>query len=81
MSRLAEVLKNRCKQGRDITVLQSNGGYYIGTIEDNQPYCRLSAAYYKTKEEAQYALDNRTFIERDAIEVMYCNGGSRKCLI
>lgn len=81
MSRLAEVLKDRCYKGRTVTVLKSNCGYYIGTIDGNEPYCRLSAEYYKSKEEAQYALDNRTFTERDAIEVMYCNGSCRKCLI
>ncbi len=87
MSKLYEemkkVMKNKCKQGLEVQVLHSAAGYYIGTVdeEDGFPNCRLSVEYYKTRELAQSALDNRTFIERESEEIMFCNGSFRKCLI
>lgn len=47
------------KQKLKIKVLESAAGYYIGTFHPEYgPYSRESARYYKTKEEAQYALEN-----------------------
>lgn len=86
MSRIYEemkkAMKNKCKQDFEVQVLQSASGYYIGTLdEEGFPNCRLSVEYYKTRESAQYAFDNRTFMERESEEILFCNGSIRKCLI
>lgn len=73
--------KNRCKQGKEVKVFHSAAGFYIGTFDDEGPYCRLSVEYYKDRDKAQTALDNRTFTERETPEIMFCNGSNRKCLI
>lgn len=62
------ILKERHEQSQyinwdlDITVCMSGGGYYIGMVdEDGQPEARFSVDYYRTREQAQEALDNGTF--------------------
>lgn len=45
-------------------VLESGAGFYIGTLEDGFPYSRESARYWKTREEAQEALDTRKWLPR-----------------
>lgn len=69
-----------CKQGYEVTVLESYAGYYIGTHdEEGFPNCRLSQQYYKTKDEAEEALEGRTFTERNCVENNFCNGGHGRC--
>lgn len=63
----------KCARGYDVRVCSSAEGYYIGTIVDGFLYCRISREYYKTKEEAEKALLERTFTFRDSPENMYCN--------
>lgn len=53
----------------DLQVMKSNAGYYIGTIHTDEegfqePGSRDSD-YYPTREEAQKALDDRTWVQRD----------------
>lgn len=48
-----------------LKVLKSGAGYYIGTSDRGSPVSRESAEYYRTEAEAQYALDNNTFTQRD----------------
>ena len=53
----------------DLQVLMSGAGYYIGTVYNNpegypEPGSRDSWDYYPTKDAAQQALDNGTFIQR-----------------
>ncbi len=62
-----------CVNSREVKVLRSNAGYYIGTIEEGFPYCRISG-YFSSKEEAQSRL-RAGFIAREAMEVNFCNGG------
>jgi len=46
-------------------VLKSAAGYYIGTKCEYGPISRESVEYYRTQEEAQKALDNQSFTQRD----------------
>jgi hypothetical protein len=73
-----------CQKSLDIAVYQSGAGYYIGTYTEEdgypEPMCRLSSVYYKTKEEAQKALDDLNFPIRHCMENDFCNGG-KKCII
>jgi hypothetical protein len=45
----------RCVRGKKLEVLQSMWGYYVGTVNDDGPNCRISK-YYKEKEYALEAL-------------------------
>lgn len=47
----------------ELTVLHSNAGYYIGTYDEEGPVSRESEEYYRTREAAQYALDNNEFTQ------------------
>jgi hypothetical protein len=49
-----------CKTVLIAKVLISGGGFYIGTYCDCGPFSRESL-YYSSREEAQTALDNKTF--------------------
>ncbi len=65
---------SHCVKGKQVRVLSSPAGYYIGTTDRNEfPHCRISG-YYCTQEEARNHLQGG-FIVRDAVEVYYCNGG------
>jgi len=63
-----------CKKGFQVQVLSSGAGYYIGTIDDWEPNCRVSGHYGK-KEHAAKAMENRNFF-RDCVENSFCNGGA-----
>jgi Lon protease-like protein len=73
--------RSLCKQGRVVQVMRSAAGYYIGTIDEDEPYCRLSMEYFPDEKTAQYALENREFNERDCVENNYCNGGIGRCFV
>lgn len=58
----------------DLQVMQSGAGYYIGTSYTNkehfpdifqEPGSRDSYHYYPSQEEAQAALDNQDWLQRD----------------
>jgi hypothetical protein len=55
---------------RGLQVLRSAAGFYIGVragIEDNipgEPLSRDSQDYYRTQEDAQFALTTRTWVQR-----------------
>ena len=71
----------KCTDGREIKVMNSFAGHYIGT-SDTQfggPGCRISEEYYKSKEAATTALDNKTFTQRRCVENDFCHHG-RGCL-
>lgn len=70
-------MANHCVKGLEIKVLNSSAGFYIGTFDDEEgPMCRLSRDYWKTKIEAQTALNYGSYVARDyAPEIQYCNGG------
>lgn len=63
----------KCIKGKEIQVLRSNAGYYIGCFDVDGPYCRISH-YYRDKATAEAALKNKTFF-RDAEEISFCNRG------
>ena len=63
-----------CRRGHIIKVLKSAAGYYIGTEEDSEPYCRLSEEYYTTEEKAQEALVTG-FNPRICMENGFCSEG------
>ena len=66
-----------CQKGLEVQVFASRAGAYIGTFicegEDVGPNCRCSG-YYKSKEAAEEALENRTF-NRTCMENDFCHGG------
>lgn len=67
----------QCQKGLELNVYKSYAGFYIGTFicdgEDVGPNCRCSG-YYKTREAAEQALENRTF-NRVCDENYMCHGG------
>ena len=69
MKNLLEQVGYYCQKGHKISVLRSAAGYYIGTVDEDGPYCRLSG-YGKSPD------DPALNIERECIENQWCNGGS-----
>lgn len=69
MQNLLEQVGYYCQKGHKISVLRSAAGYYVGTADEDGPYCRLSG-YGKSS--ADPALNT----ERECIENQWCNGGS-----
>lgn len=66
----------KCACGRELALICAPSGmWYIGTIENRTPFCRCSADYYPTIEEAEAALDALDFAERHCIENDLCNQG------
>jgi hypothetical protein len=65
----------RCKKGLELKVLHSMAGFYIGTADEDGPFCRLSEDYYKSREKAEGILKAGIFKDRDAAEIRFCNGG------
>jgi len=43
----------KCVNGKEIQPLKSGAGWYMGTLEDGMPYCRITQHYYATAEEAE----------------------------
>lgn len=68
-----------CSQGKELKVLQSAGGYYIGTTDNSEgfeePYCRCSE-YFEHENLIKFALENDIFKLRDCVENNYCNKGN-----
>ena len=69
MQNLLEQVGYYCQKGHMISVLRSAAGYYIGTADEDGPYCRLSG-YGKSPN------DPVLNVERECIENQWCNGGS-----
>lgn len=57
-----------CKKDKQLQVLHSAAGYYVGTFDEEGPYCRLTG-YAQTKD------DPILNIERECDENQFCNGG------
>lgn len=62
----------KCPTGKEVAVLYCAAGYYVGAFDDEGPYCQISG-YFNSKEDAQTALDSRSFY-RDAPENYFCCG-------
>lgn len=67
----------KCIKGKEIAVHKFAAGFYIGCVDEEGPYCRISG-HFTDKESAQTALDNLTFY-RFAEEISFCNHG-RECI-
>lgn len=64
----------KCVNGKEIKVMQSGAGFYLGTsCEYGGPYCRVSG-YYPDAETAQDALEYG-FELRQCMENKSCSGG------
>lgn len=64
-----------CCKGKELQVLMSAAGYYIGTMDNTYvPNCRISYYYYPTREAATRAMKNG-FEQRDCMENKACSGG------
>lgn len=74
----------KCTNGRELKVLTSAAGYYIGTeapIDDNcpeflAPYCRFSD--YMSEKQAQEVLKSKELLwqhDRLSQEQYWCSGG------
>jgi hypothetical protein len=64
-----------CIKGYKIQVLSGNG-YYIGTLDnEGLPMCRLSEEYYKKRADAESALNDGTFTQRNCVENDFCSDG------
>lgn len=49
----------KCIKGKEIKPMKSAAGWYMGTSDtDGAPYCRVTAHYYKTAEEAEKNMIN-----------------------
>lgn len=60
----------KCRKGKEIQILRSGAGYYLGTVtEDGCPNCRVSIGYAPTYEKAKELLPDRVCEEN-----MFCNG-------
>ena len=53
-----------CKKNLPIAVLQSNAGFYIGTLDEDCPCSRESVEYFSTEAAAQKAFDNGSWTQR-----------------
>lgn len=40
-----------------LEIMQSAGGYYLGTSQDGMPYTRESVEYWRTEDQARKALE------------------------
>lgn len=69
MRDLLEKIGCYCQKGHRISMLQSSAGYYIGTLEDDEPYCRLSGYGHSPDDPVLNE-------ERECIENQWCNGNS-----
>ena len=67
----------RCRKGHDVEVLHSGAGYYMGTKEDGEPFCRITRHYAGTAEEAALLPLNRQFSPENA--ACNSNGGCVAC--
>ena len=57
----------KCEHGLELRVYKSNAGWYIGTWDEQGPYCRISG-YYASEDDAVIALRNFSFTPRNCIE-------------
>ena len=54
-----------CKKRLSLQVLKSNAGFYIGTFDsEGGPCSRESVEYFRTREQAQMALDDSTWTQK-----------------
>lgn len=70
-----------CVKGLELKVCKTPAGFCIGTTdEDGLPNCQLSQNFFDTKEKAQKALDDNSFMPTMSDANRFCSGG-RACAI
>ena len=55
----------KCAMGKELAIYKTPAGWYIGVWDEDGPRCRISS-YYRTKEAADKALENKTFYPDDS---------------
>ena len=65
-NRVSYLAHKYLKEKHRLQVCESGAGFYVGATDQNtgEPVSRDSQEYYQTEEEAQFALDNRTWTQR-----------------
>lgn len=71
MNNLLKQVGKVCKKGNTVGIYKSAAGYYVGTFDDQGPYCRLSCYYGKTKNDPVMN-QMRSF----SMEIEYCSSGN-----
>lgn len=67
MERSGQLAREFCNMKLPLKVLKSAAGYYIGTYSDEEgPISRESMEYFGTKEQADNALQNGDWTQREA---------------
>lgn len=64
----------KCIKGHEIEILKSILGYYVGTMENGFPYCRISNYKHEHGKLSDYNYSRMAC----AMEIQYCNG-CRNC--
>ena len=72
----------KCVRGHEVKALKSGAGWYIGTLEDGCPYCRISISYYETEDEANRMMETG-FAIKDYGENEFCfrEAGGLSCIV
>jgi hypothetical protein len=58
------VIAQRCGFELDLDVYESGAGFYLGTYSDDGPYTRESQEYWRTRKQAQLALETGQWTQR-----------------
>jgi hypothetical protein len=58
-------LAQRCRRELDLDVYYSGAGFYLGTYTEDGPYTRESQEYWRTREQAQRALESGQWTQRN----------------
>lgn len=64
-SAIGKLALEYCKKRLPLQVLRSNAGYYIGTASEDGPCSRESAEYFRKQGDAEDALANGKWTQRD----------------
>lgn len=63
-----QLLGKKCINRRTIQIMNSNAGYYLGTVDEHEPYCRITGYYSDSA-----TLKAGEYQYRDCAENNYCN--------
>lgn len=62
-----KLAKHFCRKELPLQVCKSYAGFYIGTMEHEEPFTRESMEYFTTHEEAQHALDTGEWSQKQSL--------------
>lgn len=60
-----KLAREYCNVRLPLEVLQSNAGFYIGTIDEDGPCSRESLEYFPSRESAKTALRTKNWTQRE----------------